>query len=46
MSTRIDETKYNQFFDTLASKIKDLVPGAVVIKNMVPKEWAMADIYC
>jgi hypothetical protein len=23
-----------------------MVPGATVLKNSVPKEWAMGDIYC
>ena len=23
-----------------------LIPGCIVLKNKVPKQWAMADIYC
>lgn len=30
----------------MASYIREAIPDAVVLKNMVPKAWAMADIYC
>ena len=30
----------------VAAAIKEVVPGAEVIMNLVPKEYAMSDIYC
>lgn len=30
----------------VAGAIKECVPGATVIFNLVPKVWAMSDIYC
>ena len=40
-----NQTVFNAFCK-VAQAIQAMVPGATVLKNSVPKEWAMADIYC
>ena len=45
-NTRLDENKYNAYSASLTSEIQANVGNATILINQVPKEWAMADIYC
>ena len=43
--TRIDESKYIQFFKKVSEAIIDRVPNAIVMKNMIPKYYLDYDLY-
>ena len=30
----------------MSAYLRDTIPGVQVLKNKIPKQWAMADIYC
>ena len=38
-STRLDESKYNQFFNRISEAIKEEIPKAQILKNKIPKIW-------
>ena len=44
--TRHDANLYKQHAINQATAIKEAVPDAEVIFNMVPKIYAMSEIYC
>lgn len=45
-NTRHDANKYKQNAMGVAAAIKERYPNCEVVFNMVPKVWAMSDIYC
>jgi len=45
-NTRHDEKQYKNYAISCAAAIKELVPDTEVVFNLVPKEYAMSEIYC
>ena len=45
-NTRHKPMQYQNAAQGIATCIKEVIPDAVVVFNMVPKEFAMSDIYC
>ena len=45
-NTRLDEKKYKNYAINCAAAIKEYVPDAEVVFNLVPKKHHEAEIYC
>jgi len=45
-NTRHDQAKYEDFFNRVASAIVDRIPGAVTMRNQIPKSYVDYDLYC
>jgi hypothetical protein len=45
-NTRIDDNLYLMHAQNLGDTIREHVPGAEIVFNKVPKQYAMSDIYC
>mmetsp|Transcript_4670 Transcript_4670/g.7938 ORF Transcript_4670/g.7938 Transcript_4670/m.7938 type:complete len:122 (+) Transcript_4670:37-402(+) len=45
-NTRHDINQYKNYAVNIAKSIKESVPQAEIVFNMVPKQFAMSDVYC
>ena len=43
--SRLDESKYIDFFKRIAAAIIERVPNAIVMKNQIPKSYVHYDLY-
>lgn len=45
-NTRHDQAKYEDYFNRVSSAIVERVPGALAMRNQIPKQYVDYDIYC
>ena len=44
--TRVDKSKYDEYFNKVSSAIVQTVPNAIILRNQIPKSYLHHDLYC